>query len=51
MDLWDLQLNDTLPNCDIVLYVLLGEDAFALKKFIMEPYLQQKLAIEKRVYN
>ena len=33
------------------LFVLIGDDAFALKKYMMKPYLQQNLTTERRVYN
>ena len=42
---------DTLPNGDKVPYVFLGDDAFALKSFMMKPYPQQNLTLGKRVYN
>ena len=32
-------------------YVLLGDDAFALKPYPMKPYAQQGLDAEKRLYN
>ena len=32
-------------------YVFVGDDAFALKTFMMKPYPQQNLSVEKRVYN
>ena len=32
-------------------YVFLGDDAFALKTFMIKPYPQQNLTVEKRVYN
>ena len=34
-----------------VLYVFVGDDAFALKKNMMKPYAQNSLTVEKRVYN
>ena len=32
-------------------YVFVGDDAFALKKFIMKPYPQQNLTADRRIYN
>ena len=32
-------------------FVLIGDDAFALKKHMMKPYPQQNLTTERRVYN
>ena len=32
-------------------YVFLGNDAFALKTFMIKPYLQSDLTITKRIYN
>ena len=32
-------------------YVFLGDDAFALKTFMMKPYPQSDLSIDKRIYN
>ena len=32
-------------------YVLLGDDAFALKRYMMKPYQQQNLTSDKRIYN
>ena len=47
-----LPKDDPLPvNGVIVPYVFVGEDAFALKKFMMKPYPQQNLTADKRVYN
>ena len=41
-----------MPVNDVIApYVFVGDDAFALKKFIMKPYPQQNLTAEKRVYN
>ena len=36
---------------DPVPYVLLGDDAFALRPFLMKPFPQRNLTMEKRVYN
>ena len=33
-----LPKDDALPNCVIATYVFVGDDAFALKKFMMKPY-------------
>ena len=32
-------------------YVFVGDDAFALKSYMMKPYPQTNLTLEKRVYN
>ncbi|KAK2561668.1 Protein ALP1-like [Acropora cervicornis] len=32
-------------------YVIVGDNAFALKKFLMKPFPQQNLSVDKRVYN
>ena len=42
---------NVLPNGVIAPYVFIGDDVFALKKFMMKPYSQQNLAADKRVYN
>ena len=39
-----------LPN-GVISYVFVGDNAFALKKFMMKPYPQQNLTADKRVYN
>ena len=47
-----LPKDDALPvNGVIAPYVFVGDDAFALEKFIMNPYPQQNLTADKRVYN
>ena len=46
-----LPKDDALPNGVIAPYVFVGDDAFALKKFMMKPYPQQNLTADKRVYN
>ena len=47
-----LPMNDaqsaSYPNMP---YVFLGDDAFALKTFMMKPYPQNNLTIDKRIYN
>lgn len=46
-----------LPDDDYLMdeckmpYVFLGDDAFALKNFMMKPYPQQNLSADKRIYN
>ena len=32
-------------------FVILGDDAFALKNYMKKPFLQHNLTIEKRIYN
>lgn len=32
-------------------HVFLGDDAFALHQYVMKPYLQRNLTLEKRIYN
>ena len=32
-------------------FVLLGDDAFAVRPFLMKPFPQRKLTLEKRIYN
>lgn len=49
-------MNFPLPCCppggnEQMPYVLVGDDAFALKPYLMKPYAQQGLDAEKRVYN
>ncbi|KAK2553526.1 hypothetical protein P5673_025011 [Acropora cervicornis] len=49
-------VNLPLPCClpggnEQMPYVLVGDDAFALKPYLMKPYAQQGLDAEKRVYN
>ena len=47
-----LPKDDALPvNGVIAPYVFVGDNAFALKKFMMKPYPQQNLTADKRVYN
>ena len=41
--------NALLVNGVIAPYVFVGDDAFALKKFMMKPYPQQNLTTDKRV--
>ena len=47
-----LPKHDAFPvNGVIAPYVFVGDDAFALKKFMMKPYPQQNLTADKKVYN
>lgn len=39
-----------LGNDDLMPYVFLGDDAFALKTYMMKPYPQSNLTIDKRIY-
>ena len=41
--------DDYLTNNCKLLYVFLGDDAFALKEFMMKPYPQQNLTADKRI--
>ena len=43
--------NKKLPNGEITPYFFLGDDAFALKRFIMKPFPQQGLTGERRICN
>ena len=43
--------DDFLSNGIKMPYVFLGDDAFALKRFMMKPYPQQNLTPDKRLYN
>ena len=43
--------DEKLPNGEIIPYVFLGDNAFALKRFMMKPFPQQGLTREKRIYN
>ena len=50
----EIELPDprALPNClEKIPFVILGDDAFALKNYMMKPFLQRNLTIEKRIYN
>ena len=42
---------EKLSNDDITPFVFLGDDAFALKNFMIKPFPQQGLTRERRVYN
>ena len=46
-----LPKDGALPNGVITPYFFVGDDAFALKKFMMKPYHQHNLTADKRVYN
>ena len=43
--------DDYLTNDCTLPYVFLGDDGFALKEFMKEPYPQQNLTADKRIYN
>ena len=47
----NLPNDEKLPNGEITPYVFLGDDAFALKRFMMKPFPQQCLTGESRIYN
>ena len=47
-----LPKDDALPVNDVIApYAFAGDDAFALKNFMMKSYPQQNLTADKRVYN
>ena len=46
-----LPKDDKLSIGEINPSVFLGDDAFALKKFMMKPFPQQGLIGEERIYN
>ena len=43
--------DEKLSNGEDVPYVFLGDDAFALKRYMMKPFPQQGLTQERRIYN
>ena len=43
--------DEKLPNGEITPYVFLGDDTFALKRFTVKPFPQQRLTGERRIYN
>ena len=47
----ELPADVMLQNGENVPYVFLGDDAFALKEFLMKPFPQQSLNEERRIYN
>ena len=50
----DLSIPSPTPlpyGCIRTPYVFVGDDAFALKSYIMKPYPQKDLTNEKRIYN
>ena len=46
-----LPKKEKLSNGEDAPYVFLGDDAFALKKYMMKPFPQQGLTQERRIYN
>ena len=41
-----------LPYClEEILFLTVGDDAFALKNYMMKPFPQPNLTIKKRIYN
>ena len=46
-----LSEDDYLTNDCKLPYLFLGDDAFALKEFMMKSYQQQNLTADKRIYN
>ena len=47
----ELPADGMLQNGENVPYFFLGDDAFALKEFLMKPFPQQGLNEERRIYN
>ena len=47
----ELPADGMLQNGENVPYAFLGDDAFALKEFLMKPFPQQGLNEERRIYN
>ena len=48
----DLPRPKCLPfSCMEVPYVFVGDDAFGLKSYMMKPYAQRGLTLERRIYN
>ena len=47
----ELPADGMLQNGENVPYVFLGDDAFAIKEFLMKPFPQQGLNEERRIYN
>ena len=43
--------DEKLPNGEITPYAFLGDDAFALKRFMMKPFPWQGSTGERRIYN
>lgn len=44
--------NDTIPSTDIAApFVLLGDDAYPLKRYLLKPYSRQRLTVEERIFN
>ena len=47
----ELPADGMLQNGENVPYIFLGDDAFALKEFLIKPFPQQGLNEERRIYN
>jgi len=47
----NLPKDKKLSNGEVVPYVFLGDDAFALKKYTMKSFPRQGLTQERRIYN
>lgn len=44
--------NENIPSTDISApFVLLGDDAYPLKRYLLKPYSRQRLTVEERVFN
>lgn len=50
-DTLNLPKNGTLGEQENIPYVIVADDAFLLKSYIMKPYPQRKLSKDKRIFN
>jgi hypothetical protein len=48
----DIPPPDNLPNDNVPFpYFIIGDDAFALREYMMKPFSQRNLTMEQRIYN